>query len=332
VLTALLARRTSRGAAPNRSDGNKIGLAVEGGGMRGVVSGAMLCALEDLGLPAAAFDAVYGCSSGATNTAYFLTGDSWYPLSIYYDDLTTREFVDFRRALTGDILNLDYVFETVAEIAKPLRYEAVLAAPTPLHVALTDLDDLRTDVVSGFTSRDDLKSALRASSWLPIAIRGATEFRGRQVVDGGVLTAHPYRLALADGCTHVLSLSTRPDRELPRRPTPAQYVAGRHLERLRKGLGDGYLAEIRDYRRQREQLERWRRARDAPVLDLAPLAWMPEVKRHDLDPGRLINGARRAYELMTCALEGIDPDEIHTGELRAIPRFTVVRKRDAPTS
>lgn len=132
MLVALRARRRSGAAPPNRQDGNKIGLAVEGGGMRGVVSGAMLCALEDLGLPAAAFDAVYGCSSGATNGAYFIAGASWYPLSIYYDDLTTREFVDFRRAFTGDILNLNYVFESVLELTKPLRYEAVLAARTGL--------------------------------------------------------------------------------------------------------------------------------------------------------------------------------------------------------
>lgn len=298
--------------------------------MRGVVSGAMLCALEDLGLPADAFDAVYGCSSGATNGAYFIAGASWYPLSIYYDDLTTREFVDFRRAFTGDILNLNYVFESVLELTKPLRYEAVLTARTPLHVAITDLDELRTVVVDEFESKADLKSALRASSWLPIAVRGATEFRGRPVVDGGVLTAHPYRLALADGCTHVLSLSTRPSRAPRTRLTPAQYVAGRHLERLRTGLGTGYLTEIRDYRRQRTQLREWRHSPAAQVLDLAPLAWMPEIKRHELDPGRLINGARRAYELMVCALDGIDPDEIRTGDLRAVPRLTVVRNHDTP--
>jgi predicted patatin/cPLA2 family phospholipase len=111
VLAALRARRAYSG--PGRGDGHKIGLAVEGGGMRGVVSGELLCALEDLGLPATAFDGVYGCSSGATNGAYFIAGDSWYPLSIYYDDLPTHEFVDFRRAATSNVLNLEYAFETI---------------------------------------------------------------------------------------------------------------------------------------------------------------------------------------------------------------------------
>jgi predicted patatin/cPLA2 family phospholipase len=328
VLEVLRARRT------DRTDKHKIGLAVEGGGMRGVVSGAMLCALEDLGLPAAAFDGVYGCSSGATNCAYFIAGDSWYPLSIYYDDLRTREFVDFRRAFTSNILNLDYAFETVVELVKPLDYKAVLSASTPLHVAITDVDDVRTVTFSDFESKDDLKSALRASSWLPVAVRGAAEFRGRRVVDGGVLTAHPYELALADGCTHVLSMSTRRIQPPPTRNGAGQYVAYRHLERLKAGLGKDYLREVRDYRRKRQALQsRMLTPGDAPyVLDLAPLPWMPNVKRHEMDPGRLINSARNAYELMFCAIEGIDPDEIRTGNLRAIPRFTVVRKRDAPSS
>ena len=44
----------------------------------------MLCALEDQGL-LTAFDAVYATSSGAINGAYFLNGNCWYNLSIYYD-------------------------------------------------------------------------------------------------------------------------------------------------------------------------------------------------------------------------------------------------------
>jgi hypothetical protein len=70
----LLRRRVLEGSTPGRrSDGFKLGLAVEGGGMRGIVTGAMLMAL--LGFDArGAFDAVYGASAGAINATYFLTG------------------------------------------------------------------------------------------------------------------------------------------------------------------------------------------------------------------------------------------------------------------
>ncbi len=100
--------------------------------MRGVVSAAMLSALEDFGM-ADAFDAVYGGSSGSINCAYFLAGKTWYPVSIYYEDLSTDQFLSFRRGITGgSILNLDYALDVVMDKVKPLDYERVLASPVSL--------------------------------------------------------------------------------------------------------------------------------------------------------------------------------------------------------
>lgn len=175
VLAALRRRREEGSAPGSRQDDLKIGLAVEGGGIRGVVSAAMLCALEDLGLTNA-FDAIYSASSGAINSAYFLVGGSWYPLSIYYDDLTTRKFVDFRRVFRGNILDLDYAFGVVVDQLKPLNYEAVMKAPVPLHIAVTLVDEIRTEVPHTYSTPADLRSALVASAWLPVALRGTIDF------------------------------------------------------------------------------------------------------------------------------------------------------------
>ncbi|RKN07274.1 patatin-like phospholipase family protein [Streptomyces radicis] len=326
VLAALRNRR-AKGHRPDApADDLKIGLAVEGGGIRGVVSAAMLTAIEDLDL-IRAFDAVYSASSGAINSAYFLNGDTWYPLSIYYDDLATRRFVDFRRALRGQILDLDYAFDVVDHV-KPLNYQCVLDSPTRLHVAVTLVDEMRTVSVSDFTTRADLRAALVASAWLPVALRGTTDFRGERAVDGGVLTPHPYRLALQDGCTHVLSLSTRPISPPSPKLTLSQRYAIRHLNRIREGLGTAYAAAIARYRTERRTLQR-RMAEPgrAPfVLDLAPLPWMPRVKRHEVDPGRILTGARGAYEVLYCAIEGRDPELIRAGRLRAVPQLTMVAR------
>ncbi|WP_078900747.1 patatin-like phospholipase family protein [Streptomyces sp. SBT349] len=328
VLEALR-RRREKGHSPDApTDDLKIGLAVEGGGIRGVVSAAMLCALEDLDL-ISSFDAVYSASSGAINSAYFLNGDTWYPLSIYYDDLATRKFVDFRRVLRGQILDLDYAFQVVDSV-KPLDYEAVIDSPTKLHVAVTLVDELRTEAVTDFTSRADLRAALVASAWLPVALRGTTDFRGRRALDGGVLTPHPYRLALQDGCTHVLSLSTRPIQPPRQKLSLSQRYAIRHLNRIRAGLGAAHGAAIARYRAERRTLQR-RMAEpgEAPfVLDIAPLSWMPQVKRHEIDSGRILAGARGAYEVMYCAIEGRDPELIRAGRLRAVPQLTMVAKHE----
>ncbi|MBW1714100.1 MAG: patatin-like phospholipase family protein [Deltaproteobacteria bacterium] len=65
----VLGQRTEAGSLPGqRRDNFKLGLAVEGGGMRGVVSAGMLLGLAQLGLRPA-LDAVYGASAGALNGA-----------------------------------------------------------------------------------------------------------------------------------------------------------------------------------------------------------------------------------------------------------------------
>ncbi|WP_197717311.1 patatin-like phospholipase family protein [Glycomyces terrestris] len=325
VLDLVRSRRKGGKGPGAHGDGHKLGLAVEGGGMRGVVSAAMLTALDDLGLRDV-FDSVYSCSSGSVNAAYFAGGETWYPLTIYFDDLATKQFVDMRRfASRRGILNLDYVFERVLETVKPLDYDGILAGAAGFHVAVTLVDELRTESVGDFRDRDDLRSALRASCWLPVAVPGAGEFRGRRAVDGGVLTAHPYLLALADGCTHVLSLSTKPMRA-PGRPSPGRRLSAFYMERIRKGLGKGYLASLDRYRVQRRRLQEWMtEPGNGPfVLDLAPLPWMPEVRRHEMSLGALLTAARQSHAIMHAAVNGVPASRLRDGSFASLPRFVTV--------
>ncbi|MFI6729657.1 patatin-like phospholipase family protein [Streptomyces sp. R-74717] len=328
VLEILRARRASGSLPGRRDDGARVALAVEGGGMRGVISAAMLSQLEDYGYQNA-FDVVYGCSSGGINGAYFLAGQTWYPLSIYYDDLATKQFVDFSRVLRRrPILDLSYSFDRVMERVKPLDYEAVIRSPIPLAVPVTDVDALRTVVLRDFTSRQDLKAALRASAWLPIALPGTVPTPdGRRAVDGGVLTALPFRLAIDDGCTHILSLSTRPMRSTAGEISLLHRLTCLHLERMRTGLGHGYLAAIRRKHTDQDWLRRMRTAPEAGapyVLDLAPLPWMPELKRHELNQRRLLDSARMAYGIAFCATERRSVELIRHGSIRTMPRLMVV--------
>ncbi|MDQ4009312.1 MAG: hypothetical protein M3228_01090 [Actinomycetota bacterium] len=62
VLEAMHARKSRRDRPGDRGDPHKIGLTIQGGGMRCVVSAAMLTALDDLGF-GNVFDAIYGSSS-----------------------------------------------------------------------------------------------------------------------------------------------------------------------------------------------------------------------------------------------------------------------------
>ncbi|MGK5684885.1 patatin-like phospholipase family protein [Actinoplanes sp. URMC 104] len=320
VLQILRKRRTAATTPGRHEDGCRVALAVEGGGLRGVVSAAMLQALEDLGLRNC-FDAVFACSSGAVNASYFLVGETWYPVSIYYDDLTNRKFLDFRRVLRGrPMMSPSYALDTVVHTIKPLDYRAVLDSPIPLHLMVTNVDNLRTEVIRDFESTDDFRQALRATIWLPIAVPGAAQFRSYRAVDGGVLTAHPFQVVPRtgdDAYTHVLSLSTRPMGTSRGRVTAFNRFVGLRLNRLRQDLGTGYLQAVRTYRRARREIEAQRLdPRPAPyVLDLAPLPGQPEVMRHEMNPWLLLEGARAGYETIYYAVEGV--------RRRAMPRLMV---------
>jgi predicted patatin/cPLA2 family phospholipase len=317
----VLRDRRERGSLPGeRNDDATVGLAIEGGGMRGVVSGAMVTALEDLGY-ANAFDRVYACSAGALNGAYFVVGGTWFPLSIYFDDLTDGEFLALRRVMRGlGPMNLDHLFDVVLTQRKPLDYEAIIASPQRLHVMVSDVDDLLPLTVGDFESVADLRSALQASVWLPAAVRGTATFRGHRAIDGGVLRFHPYRAAMLDGCTHILSLSTKPIGTVPAQPHWTQPLLAQHLERMRPGLGRGFTAARLEYLTQdNPYLHRSRRHPDGlpSVLDIAQLPGTPAVKRHEQDRGRLLDGARSAYRAAHLALE--------LGDVQVVPRLTAVR-------
>jgi predicted patatin/cPLA2 family phospholipase len=323
-----LRRRREIGSTPRgrreSAESLKVGLAVEGGGMRGVTSAAMLTALEDLGLTRA-FDAIYGSSCGAINAAYFLAGDCWFPLNIYLDDLPTKRFLDFGRRFAGKpVMDLDYAFDEILDRRKPLDYEKVLRSEVRLGVAITAVDMQKTVVVSDFHDGRDLRDALRASSWLPWAVPGAATFRGERALDGGVLTAHPHTLAAADGCTHILSLSTHA-LFAPRRYNPlALKYAVRYLDRIRPGLGEGYLESLRV---NGDDLVRLERAMTQPspdpyILDLGPLPGAPHVKRHEKQRDTILQAARYGYELMYSAIER-QPPPVGISDLRALPRLVV---------
>jgi len=91
-----LRRRKEEGSRPGaRTDELKIGLVVEGGGMRGVISAGAAGALLEAGYYDC-FDAAYGSSAGAMNLTYYLSKQ---PEGIfaYEEDLCDGSFLDLKR-------------------------------------------------------------------------------------------------------------------------------------------------------------------------------------------------------------------------------------------
>ena len=296
--------------------------------MRGVVSASMLAAIDDLGF-ANCFDAVYATSSGAINAAYFLAGGTWYPLTIYFDELSTRDFVNLRNAFNKKpVLNLDYAFNILAEV-KPLDYHYIVKSQIPLHVSITLVDEMKTIVADSFSSEADLKEALQASTWLPVAVDGTTTYHGKRAVDGGVLTALPFQLAVQDSCTHVMSLSTHPMGAIREKISLLNKYTRRHLNKLQPSLGDGYMKALGQKYNDQHMLAGMRNSSSYSepfIFDVAPLAGTPDIKRHELQTSKIIAAARSAYEVMYAALAGRPSSAVRDHLIRAMPRFSIAER------
>jgi len=85
-------------------------------------------------------------------------------------------------------------------------------------------------------------------------------------------------------------------------------VIVRWLDRLQPGLGAGHVRARQDDTADRRVLERARKpdgANSSPpfVLDVAPPPSTPEVKRYELRPHLLLDGARAGYQALVLAVE-----------------------------
>lgn len=187
-------------------DRRKIGLIVEGGGMRGVFAGGALLALEELG-HSSSFDILYASSSGSCASAYFLSGETQKGLSVYLEDLTGFKFIKPWR-LTK-IMDIDFLVDEVFRKRKRLNQARLKNNRTELKIYVTDAETGKPEC---FTNRDgvNILKVIKASCALPIWYNRAVKVGNITAVDGNALKALPIDSAITDGCTDLLVISTVP--------------------------------------------------------------------------------------------------------------------------
>jgi len=233
-----IARRAARVRAGKDLSGldTKLGLVVEGGGMRGVLSGGALIAMEQLGLTAI-FDDVYGESAGAINACYFLAGQAAFGARIYVEDLTSLRFINPARV--RKILDMDFLVDEVMTHVKPLPVERVMGSRSRLFVSVTNVSDGTGRVFDVKKENPPLLTLLKATAAIIPLHNKAVLLEGIGYADGGITDPIPVPSAISAGCTHILVLATR--------GADFVYRPSRGLERV--------------------VLERWLRGRDPRFVD-----------------------------------------------------------------
>lgn len=208
VIELLKKRRGSNyNPANGISDGSKIGLILEGGGMRGVIGCAAVDTLFQLGF-GNCFDIICGTSAGSINGAYFISGQINMGTSIYYENLTCKKFINLMKY--PDIMNLDYLFDEWLMRGKKLDTSKVINSKMPLYITATNVD---TGQLEYFCSQEltteSLFKALKASSSPPLFTDNHELINGNYYNDGMIKAAIPADIAIKRGCTHLVYVLTR---------------------------------------------------------------------------------------------------------------------------
>ena len=300
VLDVIL-RRARAGSVPGRrSDGHVVSLAIEGGGMRGIVSAGMCAVLESAGL-IPAFDRIYGCSAGAVSGCFTAAGQAvlW---ATTFEDLAGRELIDPARIVRGrPVLDLGFLFETVIAKRKPLSEEGLARGPE-LRAIAASAGDGTLRVLGGFRDTAELLEAVRVSCAIPLIGGVPPAFRGERMVDGGLVEAIPYVSALREGSSHVLVLRSRPTGYRARERSRMAEIAMRRTSlELRTAVRESGAL----YKRDAIELEELVRRPGAPaVAQVAVPRASRLVRRLGTDPGRIAESLRLGAAAMASALYG----------------------------
>jgi predicted patatin/cPLA2 family phospholipase len=295
-------------ALRERPERARIALVVEGGGMRGAVSGGMALGLDELGL-SQAFDAAYGSSAGTLNAMWLVSGRVRDGIPTWTDPRLVGELISRRRVLLRrPVVDVRRLVEERYEQLSPGLFEAVLASATELHPLATEVETgAAVDLHREITDTRTLRLALRGSAALPLLAGPPIELGGRRLIDAGLSAAIPFRAALADGATHVLVLRSRRADEVATAPGRlSEALTGRALRRVAPALERGFRT-----RAQREGEDEALLARHdadpalAPaILSIRPAPGSPVPSRLERDID-VIRGGLEAGRL--AVLRALDP-------------------------
>jgi predicted patatin/cPLA2 family phospholipase len=170
-------------------------LIIEGGTMLGFFGGGVVTAFQEANLYPR-LHSVYAVSSGAHDAAYFLSRQTSFGSSIYYEDLVGGRFIhaaDFWKYIKGvfcphhakriSLIDIDYLAE-VESTTKKLDVAAIANSAVPFFIQVLDVRDGRHVYLDG--TRDTIRALKATASVVPFYSQ-ATEINGVPYVDSGTI-------------------------------------------------------------------------------------------------------------------------------------------------
>jgi predicted patatin/cPLA2 family phospholipase len=184
---------------------NKIGLVLEGGGMRGLYTCGALEFFLDKELY---FDYVIGVSAGACNAASYISKQKGRNEKVNIGFLDDWRYMSLRNFIREkSYFGMDFIFREIPDKCVKFDYETFNNAKCRFLVGTTDC---KTGKAVYFNKEDMRESfdVLRASSSLPM-MSPIVNYKGYELLDGGIADSIPIVKSIADGNDKNIIILTR---------------------------------------------------------------------------------------------------------------------------
>nr|WP_096188702.1 patatin family protein [Evansella halocellulosilytica] len=183
----------------------RIGLVLEGGGMRGVYTGGILEYFLEQNLH---FPYIVGVSAGACNASSYISKQKGRNKAVTVDYAGHPEYISFKRLIrNGELFNMDLIFDRIPNKENLFDYDNFFKSKQRFYIGTTDCKTGETLYYEKNELADQLNKILRASCSLPM-VAPVIEHNNRPLLDGGISEPIPINKSLADGNEkHVIILT-----------------------------------------------------------------------------------------------------------------------------
>ncbi|OGX68605.1 MAG: patatin family protein [Paenibacillus sp. RIFOXYA1_FULL_44_5] len=184
----------------------KIGLVLEGGGMRGVYSAGVLDYLLEQDLH---FPYVIGVSAGACNASSYISKQIGRNKKVTIDYIRDPRYLSYRNWFKEkSMFGMDFIFDQIPRELEYFDFSSYEQSDQQFIVGATDCYTGKP-VYFAKDQADALLPVIRASSSLPF-FSPIVQHDGYTLLDGGVADPIPVHKAIEDGNTKNVLILTQP--------------------------------------------------------------------------------------------------------------------------
>lgn len=168
---------------------DKLGLVLEGGGMRGLYTAGVLDFFMDKDLYT---DGVIGVSAGACHACSYASKQRGRAFRTNTDYIKNKDYMSFRSLIkTGDLFGAEFVYNEIPNKLDPYDYDTFNRLGMKLYAVCSNLETGQAEYLPCINMKTDV-IYVRASASLPLLSR-IVEVNGMKLLDGGATDSIPIK-------------------------------------------------------------------------------------------------------------------------------------------